>query len=170
MAASAVVLYLGIASGRRSAVRSIEAIALQCECRERPHWCDQRRHGPDAGINKASVPGTSYRRTHDRYNRYVVPGLIDARPHWLAATVAAGARQRCDDVRSAGVSNFVDRMRELVKGFVAGPDVIAAGYHVRPGIAPEFFLDFPELGDLMSGGVSTPMRFDVPCAQPVQRR
>jgi imidazolonepropionase-like amidohydrolase len=32
--------------------------------------------------------------------------------------------------------------------------VIAAGYHVRPSVAPEMFLDFPELGDLMSGGVS----------------
>jgi imidazolonepropionase-like amidohydrolase len=46
-------------------------------------------------------------------------------------------------------------MRELVKkGFLAGPEVIAAGYHVRPSVAPEMFLDFPELGDLMSGGVS----------------
>ena len=56
-------------------------------------------------------------------------------------------------VRSAGVSHFVDvGLRELVrKGFVAGPDMIAAGYHVRPGVAPELFIDFPELGELMSG-------------------
>ena len=56
-------------------------------------------------------------------------------------------------VRSAGVSHFVDvGLRELVsKGFVAGPDVIAAGYHVRPGVAPELFIDFPDLGDLMGG-------------------
>ena len=51
-------------------------------------------------------------------------------------------------VRSAGVSHFVDvGLRELVKkGSVAGPDMIAAGYHVRPGVAPELFIDFPELG------------------------
>jgi imidazolonepropionase-like amidohydrolase len=29
--------------------------------------------------------------------------------------------------------------------------MIAAGYHVRPGVAPELFIDFPELGELMSG-------------------
>ena len=36
-------------------------------------------------------------------------------------------------VRSAGVSSYVDvGMRELVKqGAVIGPDVLAAGYHVR---------------------------------------
>jgi imidazolonepropionase-like amidohydrolase len=46
-------------------------------------------------------------------------------------------------------------MRDLVrKGFVAGPELIAAGYHVRPGVAQEMFFDFPELGDLLSGGVS----------------
>jgi len=46
-------------------------------------------------------------------------------------------------------------MRDLVKkGFVAGPDVVAAGYHVRPSVAPEMFIDFPELGDLMAGGMS----------------
>jgi imidazolonepropionase-like amidohydrolase len=43
-------------------------------------------------------------------------------------------------------------LRELVrKGFVAGPDMIAAGYHVRPGVAPDFFLDFPDEGGLMAG-------------------
>jgi imidazolonepropionase-like amidohydrolase len=59
-------------------------------------------------------------------------------------------------VRSAGVSHFVDvGLRELVrKGFIAGPDIIAAGYHVRPGVAAELFIDVPDLGDLM-GGVTT---------------
>jgi imidazolonepropionase-like amidohydrolase len=33
--------------------------------------------------------------------------------------------------------------------------MIAAGYHVRPGVAPELFLDFPDLADLMGGGIST---------------
>jgi imidazolonepropionase-like amidohydrolase len=57
-------------------------------------------------------------------------------------------------VRSAGVSHFVDvGLRELVKkGFVAGPDMIAAGYHVRPSIAGEIFIDFPDLGDIWSRG------------------
>ena len=104
----------------------------------------------------AGGPAPAGVRTFDLRNRYVVPGLIDAHVHigslpQLRAALESGVTT----VRSAGVSNFVDvGMRDLVrKGFVAGPDVIAAGYHVRPGIAPEFFLDFPELGDLMNGGV-----------------
>jgi imidazolonepropionase-like amidohydrolase len=58
-------------------------------------------------------------------------------------------------VRSAGVSSYVDvGMRELVKqGTVIGPDVLAAGYHVRPGLAEEAFFDTPSLADLMRGGV-----------------
>ena len=58
--------------------------------------------------------------------------------------------------RSAGVSSYVDvGLRELVKkGFLAGPDLLAAGYHVRTMPAPELFLSDPDLGDLM-GGVTT---------------
>ena len=58
--------------------------------------------------------------------------------------------------RSAGVSSYVDvGLRELVKrGHVAGPDLLAAGYHVRTQPAPELFLSDPDLGDLL-GGVTT---------------
>jgi imidazolonepropionase-like amidohydrolase len=102
----------------------------------------------------AAVAAPAGVRTFDLRGRYVVPGLIDAHVHigslpQLRQALESGVTT----VRSAGVSNFVDvGMRELVtKGFVAGPDVIAAGYHVRPEVAPEMFIDFPELGDLMSG-------------------
>jgi imidazolonepropionase-like amidohydrolase len=101
-------------------------------------------------------PGGSGVRTIDLRNRYVVPGLIDAHVHIASLPQLRQALESgVTTVRSAGVSNFVDvGMRELVKkGFVAGPDVVAAGYHVRPEVAPEMFIDFPELGDLMSGGV-----------------
>ena len=93
-------------------------------------------------------------RTIDLHNRYVVPGLIDAHVHIASLPQLRQALESgVTTVRSAGVSNFVDvGLRELVKkGFVAGPDVIAAGYHVRPEVAPEMFIDFPELGDLMGG-------------------
>ena len=51
--------------------------------------------------------------------------------------------------RSAGVSSYVDvGMRELVKqGAVVGPDMVAAGYHVRPTLAEEAFFDHPALAD-----------------------
>jgi imidazolonepropionase-like amidohydrolase len=48
-------------------------------------------------------------------------------------------------------------MRELVKsGAVVGPDIVAAGYHVRPMIAEEAFFDTPSLADLLRRGVTTP--------------
>src|SRR5688572_16732413 len=93
-------------------------------------------------------------RVVDLRGRYVVPGLIDAHVHiGSLAQMRAALESGVTTVRSAGVSHFVDvGLRELVKkGFVAGPDVVAAGYHVRPEVAPEMFIDFPELGDLMGG-------------------
>ena len=96
-------------------------------------------------------------RTIDLRGRYVVPGLIDAHVHISSLPQLRSALESgVTTVRSAGVSHYVDvGMRDLVrKGFIAGPEVLAAGYHVRPGVAPELFLDFPDLGDLLSGGVS----------------
>ena len=93
-------------------------------------------------------------RVIDLRGRYVVPGLIDAHVHIASLPqMRAALDSGVTTVRSAGVSHFVDvGLRELVrKGFVAGPDMVATGYHVRPGVAAEFFLDFPDQGDLMAG-------------------
>jgi imidazolonepropionase-like amidohydrolase len=112
------------------------------------------RGGTIESIGSGGAPAGT--RAIDVRNRYVVPGLIDAHVHIFSlAQLRAALESGVTTARSAGVSNYVDvGMRELVKkGFVPGPEMIAAGYHVRPGIAPEFFLDFPDLGDLMSGGV-----------------
>lgn len=98
---------------------------------------------PDAGV-----------RTIDLRGRYVVPGLIDAHVHiGSLAQMRAALESGVTTVRSAGVSHFVDvGLRELARrGAISGPDMIATGYHVRPGVAQEFFLDFPEHGDLMAG-------------------
>jgi len=61
-------------------------------------------------------------------------------------------------VRSSGVSGFADvGLRELVRqGAVPGPDVLASGYHVRPRLADEAFLDTPSLAGLMAGGLRSP--------------
>ena len=93
-------------------------------------------------------------RTIDLRGRYIVPGLIDAHVHiGSVAQMRAALESGVTTVRSAGVSHFADvGLRELVRrGSIAGPDMIATGYHVRPGVAQEFFLDFPEHGDLMAG-------------------
>lgn len=90
----------------------------------------------------------------DLKGKFVLPGLIDAHAH--ADNLAAFRRaleSGVTTVRSAGVSNYVDvGFRELVKkGALAGPDVIAAGYHVRPQLADEAFLSDPQYSDLMTG-------------------
>jgi imidazolonepropionase-like amidohydrolase len=103
----------------------------------------------------APSPGGSFAvRTIDLRGRFVVPGLIDAHVHiGSLAQMRAALDSGVTTVRSAGVSHFVDvGLRELVqRGAIAGPDMIATGYHVRPGVAQEFFLDFPDHGDLMAG-------------------
>lgn len=105
-----------------------------------------------------SGPAPAGARAIDLRNRFVVPGLIDAHVHIASLPqMRAALESGVTTVRSAGVSSYADvGLRELVKkGYVAGPDMIAVGYHVRPAVAPEMFLDFPELGDLMNGGVTT---------------
>ncbi len=94
-------------------------------------------------------------RALDLRGRYVVPGLIDAHVHIGGiAQMRAALESGVTTVRSAGVSHYVDvGLRDLVrKGYLAGPDMLAAGYHVRPGIAGEIFIDFPDLGDIWSRG------------------
>ena len=99
-------------------------------------------------------PAPSGTRVLDLKGKYVLPGLIDAHTH--AADFDAFRRaleSGVTTVRSAGVSNYADvGFREVVrKGAVAGPDVVAAGYHVRPQIAAEAFLSDPQYSDLMAG-------------------
>ncbi len=93
----------------------------------------------------------------DLRGKYLVPGLIDAHAHIqnlraLNVALLSGVTT----VRSAGVSGYVDvGMRELVRrGDIVGPDVLAAGYHVRPRLAEEAFLDHPLLAKYMRSGVS----------------
>ena len=93
-------------------------------------------------------------RAIDVKGKYVLPGLIDAHTH--AADFESFRRALESGVttmRSAGVSFYADvGFHQLVKsGAVAGPDIVTAGYHVRPRIAEEAFLSDPSYADLMSG-------------------
>lgn len=110
------------------------------------------RDGRIASIGSGAAPAGV--RTIDLKGKYVLPGLIDAHTH--AADFAAFRRaldSGVTTVRSAGVSSYADvGYHELVKsGAAIGPDVVTAGYHVRPHIAEEAFLSDPAYADLMSG-------------------
>jgi imidazolonepropionase-like amidohydrolase len=92
----------------------------------------------------------------DLGGRHLVPGLIDAHVH--ISDLAAARRALLSGVttaRSMGAGFFADvGLRELVRaGAVLAPEILAAGYHVRPRPAEGLFLDAPELADLMGTDV-----------------
>lgn len=98
-------------------------------------------------------------RRIDAGGRYLLPGLIDAHVHIPGFRAARRAlRSGVTTARSMGTSHFVDvGMRELADtGVVEAPQIVAAGYHVRPQPADGFFLDFPALAPLMEAGVRGP--------------
>lgn len=97
-----------------------------------------------------SMPANS--QIIDLKGQYVIPGLIDCHVH--LRDMGAAKRALLSGVttaRSMGVDHFMDvGMRELGKrGKNDLPEIIAAGYHVRPTPADGFFLDFPDMMDMM---------------------
>jgi imidazolonepropionase-like amidohydrolase len=113
------------------------------------------RSGRIESIGTASAPVNA--RTFDVRGRYVVPGLIDAHVHIDGFRAMRTALESgVTTARSAGVAHYSDvGLRELVKkGALAGPDLVASGYHVRTFIAEQAFIDHPNLADLMRGVTS----------------
>ena len=114
------------------------------------------RDGKIVSVGSAAAP--SGVTVVDVRGRFVIPGLIDAHTHIANFRAARTALESgVTTVRSAGVAAYVDvGLRELVrKGALPGPDVLAAGYHVRPQLAEEAFLSDPVLSPFMNGGVTT---------------
>jgi imidazolonepropionase-like amidohydrolase len=94
----------------------------------------------------------------DLEGRWLLPGFVDAHVHINDMRAARAAlASGVTTARSLGVNHFVDvGMAELNRrGLAAVPDIVGAGYHVRPHPAEELFLNVPALADL-AGGVSGP--------------
>ncbi len=103
-----------------------------------------------AGNDPYSMPATA--KIIDLKGQYVMPGLIDCHVHLRDMAAAKRALvSGVTTVRSMGVDHFKDvGMRELGKrGENDIPEIIAAGYHVRPTPSDGFFMDFPDMIDLM---------------------
>jgi imidazolonepropionase-like amidohydrolase len=114
------------------------------------------RDGTIASVGVAATPSSG--TIIDAGGRYLVPGLIDAHTHiadWGAARRAL--ESGVTTARSAGVSNYADvGLRELArKGAITGPDMLAAGYHVRPQLAGDAFLNDPTLSPFIKDGIIT---------------
>ena len=93
-------------------------------------------------------------RSVDLGGRYVIPGLIDAHVH--ISNLAAARRALESGVttaRSAGVAWYADvGLAKLVQqGVIAGPELVPAGYHVRPRLAEAAFIGDPDLAPLRDG-------------------
>lgn len=103
---------------------------------------------------RPAIPGGA--RVIDVTGRFLVPGLIDAHVH--IGNLAAARRALHSGVttaRSMGIDHFADvGLRDLARrGVVQAPEILAAGYHVRPEPAEALFLDEPQLADLYESGV-----------------
>jgi imidazolonepropionase-like amidohydrolase len=110
------------------------------------------RDGKIASVGVGAAPAGV--KAIDLKGKYVLPGLIDCHTHLATFAAARSALESgVTTVRSSGASNYADvGLRDLVrKGAVAGPDMVATGYHVRPRLADEAFLSDPSLSNLMSG-------------------
>ena len=98
-------------------------------------------------------------RIMDLGGRFLVPGLIDAHVHISNLSDARRALlSGVTTARSMGGSFFTDLgLRELfAHGAFAGPELLAAGYHIRPRPAEGLFLDEPGLADLLETDIRGP--------------
>lgn len=93
----------------------------------------------------------------DLKGNWLLPGFIDAHAHLSNLPAARAALvSGATTLRSLGVDHFADvGIRELNRSGVADvPDVVAAGYHVRPRPAEALYLDLPALSDMLPRGVN----------------
>ncbi|HKQ79300.1 MAG TPA: amidohydrolase family protein [Blastocatellia bacterium] len=115
------------------------------------------RAGKIEQIGKVAAPAGA--AVIDLRGKWLLPGFIDAHAHISDLTAARVALQSgVTTARDLGVNNFFDiGVRELNhNGAPDLPDIVAAGYHVRPRPAELLFVDIPKLADLMGKQVNGP--------------
>lgn len=114
------------------------------------------RDGRIERVERGGIEPSDGTRVIDLGGMYLLPGFIDAHVH--ISTVAAAERALLSGVttaRSAGGAFFQDvGLRELASGgTIRSPELLAAGWHVRPEPGDAFFIDEPAMADLREGGL-----------------
>jgi len=112
------------------------------------------RNGRIERIQSQREPAPADARIVDLRHAWVMPGLIDAHSHIQNEESARAAlRAGVTTARILGVDRFVDL--RLGAAHHAGaydfPDLLGAGYQLRPRLADAFFTDFPALVSLRGG-------------------
>ena len=95
-------------------------------------------------------------RVVDLRGMYLAPGLMDAHVHVATEDQARRALESgVTTARSAGAAWYADvGLARLIRGgWARGPELLAAGYHVRPDIGEAFFVDNPDLGRFRTEGI-----------------
>ena len=95
--------------------------------------------------------------TQDVSGLFVVPGLIDAHTHVESIDAARRAlNSGVTTARSLGSLRYADvGIRELARtGHTPLPEVVAGGWHVRRWPLDPFYIDHPDLADLLEVGVA----------------
>lgn len=106
------------------------------------------RDGRIVSIGTEPVP-SDIERVIDLEGKFVTPGLMDGHVHIGSEAQAVRAlRSGVTTARSMGASNYADvGLRDLIAaGHASGPEILAAGYHVRPSPAEAFFINHPDMG------------------------
>lgn len=111
--------------------------------------------GRISGIERDARAVPAGARVIDLDGRYLLPGFIDAHVHIRTFDAAARAlRSGVTTARSMGVGFADVGLRELsAAGRIEAPEILAAGYHIRPRPADGFFIEAPGMGDLLQAGV-----------------
>ena len=86
----------------------------------------------------------------DLTGKWLLPGYIDAHVHFLHFDSARNALAAgVTTARTMGANKFFDlQIKHAHKENYQLPDIVAAGYGIRPDMPQEFFTDFPDLNDL----------------------
>jgi imidazolonepropionase-like amidohydrolase len=113
------------------------------------------RDGKITQIGQADAPAGG--AALDLKGKWLLPGFVDAHTHIANLAAARLALQSgVTTARDLGINHYFDiGIRELNRAGTADlPEIIAAGYHVRPRPAEELFVDLPKLAELMGKQVS----------------
>ena len=92
--------------------------------------------------DKAALSQAELRTARSMAGMTALPGLMDAHVHvGSEAQARLALRSGVTTARSMGAAHYADvGLRELIRdGFAEGPEMFAAGYHVRPGPPEAFF-------------------------------